>query len=123
VTTDVIALYMVDGLTPEQIAVRLGVSESYVRGQLCGVGIRLRRVGSVTQPSEPVSAAAKRLGFRSFHDFVVSQGVATLQTQARTLGVSERSFVRLYERYTHLLEQLRWAGRRVTQQPRAASAG
>ena len=114
-TTDILTHYLIDGLTIEQIGLRVGRETAYVRGQLCRAGIRFRRVVCGPQQADLVNAAVKGRGYKSFHDFVLSQGVAAVHTQAGTLGVSERAFVRVYELYTQLLGQLDWAGRRIVQ--------
>ena len=105
-TKPVMMKYLIDGMAVGHIASDLGTNRSSVRGALKEGGIILRPLLS----RDPVCDAVKHAGFSSFHAFVMVRSLDPITEQATSLGVSDKSLVRVYNAYRHLLTSLKTAG-------------
>jgi hypothetical protein len=115
VATEVIALYLIHGLSVDEIADVIGASQPKIRALLNLGGIRIRRTkNSAEHPArEPICAAVHSKGFASFHEFIQTHGLESFGLQSALLGVTEKSFVRIYESYRRSLGQLEAEGHGV----------
>lgn len=104
---EALTLYFIDGLKTREISEKLGVDNAKVRSLLAEHGLRIREVGLTVRDSgrEPVCAAVKWRGYKSFHHFINENALLPLSEQADILGVTEKSFARIHRLYIAFLKQ------------------
>lgn len=107
----ILAYYLIDGMSVGKIADALDIDRASVRGHLKDWGITLRpSTSGYALGRDPVCGAVRRAGYDSFHEYAQVMSLEPITKQASELSVSERPLSKVYDAYRKLLSSFRASG-------------